>query len=52
MDLDTERPGDAVFKHDERTVLLLDEQASESLGAQTLSVDSKGLTLRGGEESN
>ena len=36
--LDTERPGDTTFDHNGRTVLLLDEQASQVLSERTLDV--------------
>lgn len=35
---DTERPGDSSLNHDGRTVLLLDEQASQVLSERTLDV--------------
>ena len=35
---DTERPGDASLNHEGRTVLLLDEQASQVLSERTLDV--------------
>lgn len=36
--LDAERPGDATFTHDEKTVLVLDPQISELLADKTLDV--------------
>ncbi len=49
---DTARPGDATFEHEGRTVLLLDEQVSGLLAAETLVVnDCDGLTLRSNEDS-
>ncbi|MGE5336549.1 MAG: hypothetical protein ACM3PU_01900 [Gemmatimonadota bacterium] len=34
--IDEERPGDTIFHHDGRKVLLLDDHASEALTARTL----------------
>lgn len=34
--IDAQRPGDAVFDHEGRKVLLLDEHASEALSERTL----------------
>ena len=36
--LDNEKQGDATFEHKGRTILLLDQTASEHLGAKTLDV--------------
>ena len=52
MGPDTARQGDVTFEHEGRTVLLLDEQISGLLAAQTLDVnDSDELTLRSNEDS-
>ncbi len=52
MRRDTARPGDATFEHEGRAVLLLDEQVSGLLAAETLVVnDSDGLTLRSNGDS-
>ncbi len=52
MTVDGERPGDTPFKHQGRTVLLLDERVSQLLESETLDVKqtAKGnrLTLRRG----
>lgn len=37
--LDQERPGDAIFEHEGRTVLLLDEEASRALSDRTLDLE-------------
>ena len=42
---DAERPGDDVFQHEGRTVLLLDAQVSELLTEDTLDVDGAKLAL-------
>jgi hypothetical protein len=42
---DNERPGDTTFEHEGRTVLLLDEQVSELLSADTLDIEDAQLTL-------
>lgn len=43
---DVERAGDQTFKHDGRTVLLMDAKISELLAQSTLDVDGSKLTLR------
>jgi Fe-S cluster assembly iron-binding protein IscA len=47
--LDSARPGDTTFEHENRTVLLLDAAVSEALNASTLDVqptdDGKSLVL-------
>jgi Fe-S cluster assembly iron-binding protein IscA len=40
--LDSERPGDTKFTHDEKTVLVLDQQISELLADKTLDVKDMG----------
>jgi Fe-S cluster assembly iron-binding protein IscA len=42
----SERPGDATFQHEGRTVLLLDADVSELLSEGTLDVEGAELTLR------
>jgi len=42
---DTERPGDATFQHDGRTILLLDAEVSELLTETTLDLEDARLTL-------
>ena len=51
MQPDSERPGDATFQHEDRTVLLLDEQISQLLTEETLDVDGEKLALRGSRDS-
>jgi hypothetical protein len=46
MQPDSERPGDATFQHEGRTVLLLDVQVSELLTDDTLDVEDDKLMLR------
>jgi hypothetical protein len=43
---DSERPGDASFEHEGRTVLLLDEATSDLLSEDTLDVHENRLMLR------
>ena len=47
----SERPGDATFQHEDRTVLLLDEQTSRLFIKNTLDVDGVEFALRGGQDS-
>jgi Fe-S cluster assembly iron-binding protein IscA len=47
---DNEQPGDTTFKHEGRTVLLLDTQVSELLANETLDIEGPGLTLRGADD--
>ena len=37
--LDNEKPGDSTLEHEGRTVLLLDHQAAEHLGDETVNVE-------------
>jgi hypothetical protein len=46
LESDRERPGDAAFQHENRTVLLLDGHASEMLDEVTLGLKDAKLTLR------
>ena len=46
MQSDAERPGDEVFQHSGRTVLVLDAQVSEMLSESTLDIDETGFALR------
>jgi len=39
MTMDNERPGDATFAHEGRTVLLLDSEISEALAGRTLGIE-------------
>ena len=50
MQSGTERPGDATFQHEGRTVLLLDEKVSKLLADETLDVDGTEFTLHGDKE--
>jgi hypothetical protein len=50
MQADNERPGDESFKHEGRTVLVIDQQISELLTDNTLDADGDRLMLSGGEE--
>jgi hypothetical protein len=43
---DAERPGDEIFQHSGRTVLVLDAQVSELLSDSTLDIDETGFALR------
>ena len=41
LQLDNERPGDATFQHQERTVLLLDDEVSQLLTEKTLEIQQR-----------
>jgi hypothetical protein len=48
IEMDQMQPGDEAFEHDDRTVLILDADVSESLQDMTLDADTtpEGLKLR------
>jgi Fe-S cluster assembly iron-binding protein IscA len=46
MRQDNQRPGDATFEHEGRTVLVMDSQVSELLTEDTLDIEDAKLTLK------